>query len=100
MAEWAAGQVGLHFIPAGEPWRNGYVESFNSRRPLQRDIGNIISFWSLAQARVVTERLSFAVDQFTGSGHGHWAPPHGSVLCYPPAGGRGITACLTPYFTT
>jgi Integrase core domain len=22
---------GLHFIPPGEPWRNGYVESFNSR---------------------------------------------------------------------
>ena len=31
MADWAAGQVGLHFIPPGEPWRNGYVESFNSR---------------------------------------------------------------------
>lgn len=31
MAEWAAGQVGLHFIPAGEPRRNGYIESFNSR---------------------------------------------------------------------
>jgi transposase InsO family protein len=31
MAEWAVGQVGLHFIPAGEPWRNGYIESFNSR---------------------------------------------------------------------
>jgi putative transposase len=26
MADWAAGQVGLHFIPPGEPWRNGYVE--------------------------------------------------------------------------
>src|SRR6478735_769870 len=31
MADWAAGQVGLHFIPPGEPWRNGYIESFNSR---------------------------------------------------------------------
>jgi Integrase core domain len=31
MAEWSVGQVGLHFIPPGEPWRNGYVESFNSR---------------------------------------------------------------------
>jgi transposase InsO family protein len=31
MADWAAGQVGLHFIPPSEPWRNGYVESFNSR---------------------------------------------------------------------
>ena len=33
MAEWAAGRVGLHFIPPGEPWRNGYIESFNSRHP-------------------------------------------------------------------
>jgi putative transposase len=31
MADFAAGRVGLHFIPPGEPWRNGYVESFNSR---------------------------------------------------------------------
>ncbi len=31
MADWSTGQVGLHFIPPGEPWRNGYVESFNSR---------------------------------------------------------------------
>jgi putative transposase len=78
--------------------RNGDVESINSR--IRDECLTINSFWSLAQARVVTERLSFAVDQFTGSGHGHWAPPHGSVLCYPPAGGRGITGCLTPYFTT
>jgi putative transposase len=31
MADWAQGQLGLHFIPPGEPWRNGYVESFNAR---------------------------------------------------------------------
>ena len=51
MADWASGQVGLHFIPPGEPWRNGYVESFNSR--LRDECLNINSFWSLAQARVV-----------------------------------------------
>jgi len=34
-------------IPPGEPWRNGYVESFNSR------IRDINSFWSMAQARVI-----------------------------------------------
>lgn len=45
----AHGQVGLHFIPPGEPWRNGYVESFNSR--IRDDCLNINSFWSLAQAR-------------------------------------------------
>ena len=51
MADWAGGQVGLHFIPPGEPWRNGYVESFNSR--IRDECLNINSFWSLAQARVV-----------------------------------------------
>lgn len=51
MADWAEGQVGLHFIPPGEPWRNGYVESFNSR--IRDECLNINSFWSLAQARVV-----------------------------------------------
>jgi len=51
MADWSAGQVGLHFIPPGEPWRNGYVESFNSR--IRDECLNINSFWSLAQARVV-----------------------------------------------
>ncbi len=52
--------------------RNGYVESINSR--IRDECLTINSFWSVAQARVVTERLSFAVDQFTGSGHGHWGP--------------------------
>lgn len=51
IADWAAGQVGLHFIPPGEPWRNGYVESFNSR--IRDECLNINSFWSLAHARVV-----------------------------------------------
>ncbi len=31
MADWAGERVGLSFIPPGEPRRNGYVESFNSR---------------------------------------------------------------------
>jgi putative transposase len=32
-SRWPTGRerVGLHFIPPGEPWRNGYVESFKSR---------------------------------------------------------------------
>jgi putative transposase len=51
MAEWAAGQVGLHFIPAGEPLLTGYIESFNSR--IRDECLNITSFWSLTQARVV-----------------------------------------------
>ena len=51
MADWARERVGLHFIPPGEPWRNGYVQSFNSR--IRDECLNINIFWSLAQARVV-----------------------------------------------
>jgi putative transposase len=51
MADWAGERVGLAFIPAGEPWRNGYVESFNSR--VRDECLNINIFWSLAQARVI-----------------------------------------------
>ena len=31
MADWAQDRVGLAFIPPGQPWRNGYIESFNGR---------------------------------------------------------------------
>ena len=51
MTDWAHNRIGLHFIPPGEPWRNGYVESFNSR--IRDECLNINIFWSLAQARVV-----------------------------------------------
>ena len=51
MADWAGERVGLSFIPPGEPWRNGYVESFNSR--VRDECLNINTFWSLTQARVV-----------------------------------------------
>jgi putative transposase len=50
MADWAGERVGLSFIPPGQPWRNGYAESFNSR---VRDECNIHVFWSLTHARVV-----------------------------------------------
>ncbi|MGY1962584.1 IS3 family transposase [Nocardia gipuzkoensis] len=51
MADWAGERVGLAFIPPGQPWRNGYIESFNGR--LRDECLNINSFWSLTQARVV-----------------------------------------------
>jgi len=50
MADWAGDRVGLSFIPPGEPWRNGYIESFNGR--LRDECLNIELFWSLAHARV------------------------------------------------
>jgi transposase InsO family protein len=31
MADCAGDRLGLGYIPPGEPWRNGYIESFNSR---------------------------------------------------------------------
>jgi len=51
MTDWARDHIDLHFIPPGEPWRNGYVESFNSR--VRDECLNINPFWSLTQARVV-----------------------------------------------
>ena len=55
MADWAGERVGLSFIPPGEPWRNGYVESFNSR--VRDECLNINLFWSLAQATRRDHRL-------------------------------------------
>ncbi|RMI27803.1 IS3 family transposase, partial [Nocardia stercoris] len=51
MADWAGERVGLAFVPPGQPWRNGYIESFNGR--LRDECLNINSFWSLTHARVV-----------------------------------------------
>ena len=51
VADSAGEHSGLHFIPPGQPWRNGYIESFNSR--VRDECLNINMFWSLAQARVV-----------------------------------------------
>jgi putative transposase len=48
-ADKAGERVGLSFILPGEPWRNGYVESFNSR--LRDECLNINIFWSLARPR-------------------------------------------------
>jgi transposase InsO family protein len=46
-----AERTGLAFIPPGQPWRNGYIESFNGR--LRDECLNINLFWSLTHARVV-----------------------------------------------
>jgi putative transposase len=39
--------TGLHFIPSGQPWRNGYDESFNSR--VRDECLNVNMFWSLGR---------------------------------------------------
>lgn len=51
MAHWAGQTTCLSYIPPGEPWRNGYIESFNSR--LRDECLNINSFYSLLHARVI-----------------------------------------------
>jgi hypothetical protein len=51
LAEWVAERVGPHFVPPGQPWRNGYIESFNSR--VRDECVNTNVFWSPTQARVV-----------------------------------------------
>jgi len=51
LADWAGEKIGLHYIPPGSPWRNGYVESFNSR--IRDECLNINSFYSLLHAKVI-----------------------------------------------
>ena len=51
LEQWAGEHTGLAYIPPGQPWRNGYVESFNSR--IRDECLNINSFYSLAQARLI-----------------------------------------------
>jgi putative transposase len=51
MADRAGERTGLHSIPPGQLWRNGYVESFKSG--VRDECLNINMLWSLAQARVV-----------------------------------------------
>ena len=74
MADWAGDRVGLCFIPPGEPWRNGYVESFNSR--IRDECLNINVFWSLAQARVVISDWKREYN---------WLRPHSALNYEPPA---------------
>ncbi|CAM4278738.1 putative transposase OrfB [Mycobacterium basiliense] len=50
MAEWAGQHKGMHFISPGQPWRDGYVEWFNSR--VRDECLSVNSFWSLNQARM------------------------------------------------
>ena len=53
LADWAAGKVGLHFIPPGEPWRNGCParDDWGPRRRLQRTGGAVR--WVPGKQRVV-----------------------------------------------
>ena len=56
ITERAREHAGLDFIPPGERWRTGYVESFHSR--VRAECLNVNTFWSLTQARVVISDLT------------------------------------------
>jgi len=80
MADWASERVGLAFIPPGEPWRNGYVESFNGR--LRDECLNIELFWSLAHARVVITDWKTEYNQHRPhSSLGYLAPARYAQIC-------------------
>lgn len=86
MSDWSAGQVGLHFIPRGEPWRNGYIESFNSR--IRDECLNINSFFSLTLAQVI-------IGDWKHDCNHHRR--HSSLGYQPPAQCRGL--CTPPQLT-
>lgn len=74
MADWAGQRFGLWFIPPGEPWHNGYVESFNSR--VRDECLSVNVFWSLPQARVV---IGDWKDEY------NWHRRHSALGYQPPA---------------
>jgi transposase InsO family protein len=80
MADWAGDRVGLSFIPPGEPWRNGYIESFNGR--LRDECLNIELFWSLAHARVTISDWKTEYNQHRRhSALGYQAPARYAQTC-------------------
>jgi putative transposase len=80
MADWAGERVGLSFIPLGEPWRNGYVESFNGKA--RDECLKINLFWSLAQARVViTDWKEEYAEHRRHSALGYQAPARYAAAC-------------------
>jgi transposase InsO family protein len=81
MADWASNRVGLSFIPPGQPWRNGYVESFNSR--VRDECLNINIFWSLTQARVIISDWKHEYNHHR---------PHSALDYQPPA--RYAASCM------
>src|ERR1700742_1332928 len=73
-ADWAGDRLLLAFIPPGQPWRNGYIESFNSR--VRDECLNINIFWSLAHARVVIGDWKYQYNHHR---------PHSALGYQPPA---------------
>jgi putative transposase len=51
LGKFAEEKLGIHYIPPGQPWRNGYVESFNSR--VRDECLNMNSFDHIYEARAI-----------------------------------------------
>jgi putative transposase len=51
LGKFAEEKLGIHYIPPGQPWRNGYVESFNSR--VGDECLNMNSFDHIYEARAI-----------------------------------------------
>lgn len=80
LADRAGERVGLAFVPPGQPWRNGYIESFNGR--LRDECLNINSFWSLTQARVVISDWKDEYNHSRGySALGYQTPARYAAIC-------------------
>lgn len=83
MTDWAGERLGLSSIPPGQPWRNGYVESFNSR--VRDECLNINLFWSLTHAKIVISDWKTNYNQHRRhSALGYLAPARYAAICTPP----------------
>jgi transposase InsO family protein len=82
LADWAGEHVGLHFIPPGQPWRNGYVESFNAPGPRRVPQHQRLLVTGPRQSR--DQRLE-----------GGLQPPPTTLLARLP-GPSGLRCCLHP----
>jgi putative transposase len=60
---YCADRIGLHYIPPGQPWRNGYAESFNNR--CRDECLNLHEFDDLIEAKIAL------TDWKTGYNKGH-----------------------------
>ena len=78
--EFAVGHLGIHSIPPGQPWRNGYVESFISRVRDECLIMN--SFDHIYEARVIISDWKVDYNQYhRQSKLGYLTPNEYAQIC-------------------
>lgn len=51
LRDYCEGEIGISYIPPGQPWKNGFIESFNNR--LRDECLNMNQFHSLLHAQVL-----------------------------------------------